>query len=43
VVDNLAHGVGAEPLTVEKYEAQVGRNRDRARGILDEVIRRCRA
>lgn len=42
VVDNLAHGVGADPLTVETYEAQVERNRARARGILDEVVRRCR-
>jgi hypothetical protein len=38
-VDNLAHGVGAEPLTLEAYEARLEQNRGRARAIVDAVIR----
>jgi 5'-methylthioadenosine phosphorylase len=41
LVDNMAHGVGTEPLTLEGYEAQLERNRERAAGILNEIIRRC--
>jgi 5'-methylthioadenosine phosphorylase len=43
IVDNLAHGIGADPLTFERYEAQVERNRVRAHAILDEIVRRCPA
>jgi 5'-methylthioadenosine phosphorylase len=39
LVDNLAHGVGAEPLTLEAYEARLEQNRGRARAIVDAVIR----
>ncbi|MHC4470085.1 MAG: MTAP family purine nucleoside phosphorylase [Planctomycetota bacterium] len=39
VVDNLAHGIGAEPLTFAAYERQVEANEERARRILSEVIR----
>jgi 5'-methylthioadenosine phosphorylase len=42
VVDNLAHGIGAEPLTFEAYERQVEANEERARAILAGVIRRFR-
>lgn len=39
LVDNLAHGVGTEPLTLESYEAQLGRNRGRARAVVDALLR----
>lgn len=42
VVDNRAHGIGAEPLTVERFEAQLERNRGRARAILAGIIERAR-
>jgi 5'-methylthioadenosine phosphorylase len=42
VVDNRAHGVGTEPLTLEAYQAQVERNRARAHAVLEEIVRRCR-
>jgi len=38
VVDNLANGLGVEPLVFEEYEKQVDRNESRARAILDEII-----
>ena len=40
IVDNYAHGVGADPLTPERFEAQLGANRSRARAILDQIIER---
>jgi 5'-methylthioadenosine phosphorylase len=42
IVDNMAHGVGAERLTLDRYEAQLEANRGRAAAILDEIVRRCR-
>jgi 5'-methylthioadenosine phosphorylase len=41
IVDNLAHGVGPEPLTLAAYEARLEENRTRARAILAGLIRRC--
>lgn len=38
VVDNLANGVAAEPLSVEEFEAGKVRNRERLLGALDAVI-----
>jgi purine nucleoside phosphorylase len=43
LVDNLAHGLAAEPLTLDSYDAQLALNRARAQAILEEIIRRCRA
>ena len=40
VVDNLANGLGVEPLTFEAYEEQVEANEARTRAILGEIIRR---
>ena len=37
VVDNLANGVGAEPLTVSEFEAASGASRARVRAALDAV------
>ena len=37
VVDNLAHGVGPEPLTPARFEMQLAANRDRAQAILEAV------
>jgi 5'-methylthioadenosine phosphorylase len=34
LVDNMAHGVGPAPLTLEAYETRLAENRARARGIL---------
>lgn len=42
LVDNYAHGVVEEALTYEGYEAQLERNRGRARAILDGIIERAR-
>jgi 5'-methylthioadenosine phosphorylase len=42
VVDNLAHGIGAEPLTFAADEQRVAENEERVRSILDEIIRRVR-
>ena len=39
VVDNLANGLGAEPLTYEAYERRLKQNEERGRAILREVIR----
>jgi 5'-methylthioadenosine phosphorylase len=41
LVDNMAHGLGPEQLTLESYQAQLERNRARATAILEEIIRRC--
>ena len=38
VVDNLANGIGEEPLTVEEYEAGRAANRERVRQTLNEVL-----
>lgn len=38
LVDNLAHGVGEEPLTFEAYQAQLERNQGRARAILELLV-----
>lgn len=40
IVDNFAHGIGGEPLTVERYEAQLDENRARARTILGDIMDR---
>jgi 5'-methylthioadenosine phosphorylase len=37
IVDNAAHGVGPEPLTVEAYEAQLALNTIRALAILEAL------
>lgn len=42
IIDNYAHGVGAEALTVERFEAQLERNRGRARAILAAITERAR-
>ncbi len=34
IVDNHAHGIGAEPLTLEAFDAQLEKNADRARALL---------
>lgn len=39
MVDNLANGLGVEPLTFEAWERQVDRNEGRTRGVLKEIIR----
>ena len=39
VVDNLANGIGAEPLTVSEFEAASGASRARVRAALDAVAR----
>lgn len=38
VVDNLANGIAAEPLTVAEYEAGRAANRDRVRRALEAVL-----
>ena len=38
VVDNLANGVGDEPLTIEEFEAGKAANRDRLLATLDAVL-----
>ena len=38
LVDNLANGLDAEPLTLEAYEARLEQNRARAGGILGAII-----
>jgi 5'-methylthioadenosine phosphorylase len=38
VVDNLANGVGAAPLTLAEYEAGRGRNRERVQAALEAVV-----
>ena len=43
VVDNFAHGAGAEPLTTERFEAQRAANRARAEAIRDAIIERAGA
>ena len=40
VVDNFAHGIGPEPLTTERFEAQLAANRGRVRAILRAIIER---
>jgi len=40
VVDNYANGIGAEPLTEERFQAQLAANAGRARGILNAIIER---
>lgn len=40
VVDNLAHGIGPEPLTPARFEMQLAANRDRAVGILEAIMDR---
>ncbi len=40
VVDNYAHGIGAEPLTEARFRAQLEANRGRAQGILNAIIER---
>lgn len=42
VVDNLANGLDAEPLTYDAYERQLERNHARGQAILAEIIRRHR-
>ena len=34
IVDNFAHGIGAEPLTLEAFDAQLEQNTGRARALL---------
>jgi 5'-methylthioadenosine phosphorylase len=41
IVDNLAHGLDAEPLTLERFDAMLEANRARARAIVDGLVRRC--
>ena len=43
IVDNYANGIGAEPLTTERFEAQLEANRGRARSILEAIIQRAGA
>jgi purine nucleoside phosphorylase len=38
IVDNMAHGLGPGPLTMESYEAQMARNQTRAHALLEAVI-----
>jgi 5'-methylthioadenosine phosphorylase len=38
VVDNLANGIGAAPLTLAEYEAGRSRNRERVRAALEAVV-----
>jgi hypothetical protein len=38
VVDNLANGVGAAPLTIAEYEAVRSRNRERVQAALETVV-----
>jgi purine nucleoside phosphorylase len=38
VVDNLANGVGAAPLTIEEFEAGKAANRARLLAALDAVL-----
>lgn len=38
MVDNFAHGIGASPLSMEAFDAQLEANRHRARGLLDRLI-----
>lgn len=38
IVDNLAHGIGRERLTLEAFQAQLARNAQLARRIVDELI-----
>jgi 5'-methylthioadenosine phosphorylase len=40
LVDNYAHGIGVQPLTMDRYEDSLEKNRVRARAILDQLIRR---
>lgn len=40
IVDNFAHGIADEPLTLERYESQREENRWRARTILGDIIER---
>lgn len=42
IVDNHANGVGAEPLTLEAFRTQLGRNAQLARRIVMELIRQWR-
>jgi 5'-methylthioadenosine phosphorylase len=39
LVDNMGHGLGPGPLTMQTYEEQLARNQARAHAILDAVIR----
>jgi 5'-methylthioadenosine phosphorylase len=39
IVDNLAHGIGDEPLTIEGFERQLARGAERARHILHALVR----
>ena len=39
IVDNYANGMGAEPLTLESFQAQLARNADMARNIVAELLR----
>ena len=43
IVDNHAHGVGGDELTLEAFRAQKRTNRARARAALDAVVERSRA
>lgn len=40
IVDNYANGIGREPLTRERFEAQLATNRGRAQNILQRIIER---
>jgi 5'-methylthioadenosine phosphorylase len=40
LVDNMAHGLGAQALTLEAYDEQIQRNQARARPILEQILRR---
>lgn len=40
IVDNYAHGVGEETLTLEGFDQRVDENRDRARELLQELRKR---
>ena len=40
VVDNLANGLGAQPLTLDEFRAGVAANRDRLIADLDAVLPR---
>lgn len=38
IVDNFAHGIGHEPLTMASFKNQVARNRELAFNILDKIL-----
>jgi 5'-methylthioadenosine phosphorylase len=39
IIDNRAHGIGPEPLTLDEFQAQVKRNGQLARALLHELVR----